>query len=924
MSVTETEAGKSQVEADNTSPPTSSPRKRRRRAPATGAADDCFACQERQTKCDRRRPYCTPCLDMGKDCSGYKTALTWGVGVASRGKLRGLSLPITSSKKAAQSGDDEEEKRESPPRKMTKLSPSRKGSGSDATGSDQKLGGPATSAAGTSSRAQMTNYGFVNMDPASASQSSNPSPMFPSPNFEWRQPTSLSRSRNMRVPDRKARRHTLQPLHVSSMHPARDYGTMPMTASVVGGYGHHDFGLSSQISPMIPHFSGHGLISPSPKDFGQAHNAPYENNFFTSHHVGWDGHHIGSSVSSDHSSSQKPGNDDMHVYFGGSMDDMVPMQEPFQSKDLAIAGAPHDAGLILDPKFQAFTSEPTPLVSDDVGDHSSLLVPRSLPSLHIGNTPKLQFLIDYYDKVISPVIVAFDGPSNPYRSHILRLAMDSETLQHAIAALSASNLRMRRSQNPSASNRSLQSNGDSSHDQSVRRSSMAHSLMDVGVEGLPQTSNSEPSAEELHHKGAAIKGLNQQLADPNRREDDSILASLLILCLYHICDTGVAKFKTQFAGVKKILALRGGTKGRNSKATNWLTIMFTWFDAMTATVNDRESQLNGDDLDMSQLTGDEWALENLAGCDGRLFKTIAKLGRLNLLSQNKPVGRASPGRTSPTRSSPPLAPEAKAQPLPSPSGTDYYSMNNNRFDGNGWSEMRPPPTSSSPPPPQPDTRTQFWQEWTEIRQRLHEWHISPSGPPDTSNSGSGSNHPEDHVDLVHISESFRYSALLYTERLAYPHLPSAHPKFQSLVTKALYHIAIVKSDVFLLWPLFITGTECVSEQGRGLIRERCWGIQKDSGFFNNISGLELLEKVWRDDCGEGVGMGGSPVDEYAAVGGVSMPPPRSLTPTGNISISAPSSSTTATITGLGPAEYAAQGFKWRRAMERVDGEYIVV
>lgn len=73
------------------------PRKRRRRAPASGAADDCFACHKRSVKCDRRRPYCSPCLEIGSECSGYKTQLTWGVGVASRGKLRGLSLPIAKS-----------------------------------------------------------------------------------------------------------------------------------------------------------------------------------------------------------------------------------------------------------------------------------------------------------------------------------------------------------------------------------------------------------------------------------------------------------------------------------------------------------------------------------------------------------------------------------------------------------------------------------------------------------------------------------------------------------------------------------------------------------------------------------------------------------------------------------------------------------
>jgi hypothetical protein len=81
----------------------SAPRKRRRRAPASGASDDCFACVKRNQKCDRRRPYCSQCLEFGKECSGYKTQLTWGVGVASRGKLRGLSLPIAKSAPAPKS-----------------------------------------------------------------------------------------------------------------------------------------------------------------------------------------------------------------------------------------------------------------------------------------------------------------------------------------------------------------------------------------------------------------------------------------------------------------------------------------------------------------------------------------------------------------------------------------------------------------------------------------------------------------------------------------------------------------------------------------------------------------------------------------------------------------------------------------------------
>ena len=861
MSTTETEVANTKAEPEQPAPQATPPRKRRRRAPATGAADDCFACQERQAKCDRRRPYCSPCLELGKDCSGYKTTLTWGVGVASRGKLRGLALPVAKSKRAAQSMDDEDDKKMGGPQKLAKLGSTRRAS--DSLGSQPRT--PTTATTVTSSGTPTT-YNFVNMDPNSAS--SNTSPMQPPPNFEWRAPPSLSQNRESQPVRKRHRRHTLQPLQVTTMHPARDYGTMPMTASVVGGYGHHDFGLSSQISPMVPSFTGYGIVSPTYKDMTTQPMVD-ENNIFTSREtVGWSRDNMSptAGVELGHQEYTHP-----DAFYPGlavapsPMDPAIPTDHSFQPQN--ITATPESTVLRVDTKYPDFTDLPPPLVADDIGDH--LNVPRMLPSLSIGNTPKLQFLIDYYDKVISPVIVAFDSPTNPYRSYILSLAVESETLQHAIAALSASNLRMRREHNPRSTNRSSQSIVPSSHDHSVRKSSIAHSLMDVQMDSLPQTSTNEPSHEELYHKAASIKALNEQLADPHRRKDESILATLLILCLYHICDTGVGKFKTQFAGVKKILALRGGTKGNNSKATNWLTIMFTWFDAMTASVNDREGELDGDELDMSPLTGEEWALENLAGCDGRLFKIIAKLGRLNLLSQSKPVTDSSPRSSS--------SPTSKAQRLPNPGAKnqDYYSMSYNRFDGNGWSAMIEDEG--------PDHRAQFWKEWTAIRKRLQDWQLddSLSPPPNV-----------DRRDVYHISESFRYSALLYTERLAYPHLPSVHPNFQNLVTQALLHISNVKSDVFLLWPLFITGTECVSEQGRYMIRERCLDIQKDSGFFNNISGLEVLEKIWRDDDTN---------DEQLPATSVGLP-----LPTNEFS----------TMGG--------HGFKWRKAMEKVDGEYIVV
>ena len=50
--------------------------------------------------------------------------------------------------------------------------------------------------------------------------------------------------------------------------------------------------------------------------------------------------------------------------------------------------------------------------------------------------------------------------------------------------------------------------------------------------------------------------LNEQLNDPDKSTHDSVLATILMLCHYRMAESGVAKFQTQFAGVKKILGMR--------------------------------------------------------------------------------------------------------------------------------------------------------------------------------------------------------------------------------------------------------------------------------------------------------------------------------------------------------------------------------
>lgn len=535
--------------------------------------------------------------------------------------------------------------------------------------------------------------------------------------------------------------------------------------------------------------------------------------------------------------------------------------------------------------------------------YSQLLLARS-----IGRTPRLRYLISYFTEVIAPMIVAFDSPTNPFKTHVLRLAQESESLQEAIATLSTSNLRQRRERNHLSTERTLP----------ARMSSMAHrALTDEAFQDRYGISVPEGYArEENHHRAMAVKALNADLADPRRRLSDSVLATLLVLCLFHGCDTGVAEFRSQFAGVTRLLAIRMRHSPVLTDDLKWFIRMFSWFDTLTATTNDRDVQLRGRCLDISSISDGEWGLENLAGCDGRLFKLISQLGRLNLLSQEQqPTEPNRPADVSvPTTSLPPAMLFPGWDSVTGPSGPGFSA-------GSDYAFSMPTPPQSSDQARKPSSPA-FWTEWYSLRQRLESWRFDPPSstsmpsPPPTAASTiptwnspnfipdpsppsvpSVTYHvaPENLQDVYQISECFRHAALLYCERLAEPSLPSQHPRIQHLVHLAMHCLRAVQSDVYLLWPLFIVGSECVQEDHRAAIRDRCKDISKDSGFVNNLSCLELLEKIWSEHSEDA---------SYPVYPSELGPPP-------------PLDGSSSSIT--------SQAFRWSRVMQakRGGGEYMV-
>lgn len=482
--------------------------------------------------------------------------------------------------------------------------------------------------------------------------------------------------------------------------------------------------------------------------------------------------------------------------------------------------------------------------------HQSPTIPHTLEASNFHHlSPRLRFLIDYYDKAICPVLVAFDSPKNPYRMHVLPLAVTSTSLQNAIAALATNNIRMR-------GLKELNGYGTDPFDH-------------LSSDEIRDISNN-PTPEEIHFKAASVGLFNASLKEQGGAGDDSVLATLLVLCLFHVCDSGFSKFKTQLAGVQKLLSMRE-KQGGSAEFLGWIQMFFTWFDVLTATVNDREAQVRPDTFDMLDLSANLGALEHLSGCEGRLFKLIARLGRLNLLSQNRTT--LPNRRTSTSRSAP-----------------DYYSL-----DGNGWANpISPPAEIPATQTPSHDPRQEFWCEWSHLRSRLVNW-TPPAGPQSMTET--------DHDSLHHISEAFRHAALLYTERLGSPRVPPSSAPVQTLVSAALRHISAIPItscvNKFILWPLFIAGSECVNKTDRDIIRHRCVEITRESGFWNNMSCLEVLEKVWTDDdLGEGWEFAKFGEDQ-ARLSAVPM------------------------MSSMG-----GQAFRWRKAMLRVaeglEGDYIVI
>ncbi|KAH6652234.1 fungal-specific transcription factor domain-containing protein [Truncatella angustata] len=802
---------------------TQAARKRRRRAPAGGAADDCFACVKRGAKCDRRRPYCSQCLEVGNECSGYKTQLTWGVGVASRGKLRGLSLPIAKSPPVAP---------------VIKKQPAR-------------------SRANTTS-SQWSDHG--NKSPTISNRdefelhNGHPASLPTTPFAAYHDFSRYAHGESMSPPTPTGWGNVSYP---SSMG-AHEHPKMHRLNTSLGHFPLITEGLSSSVDAALNEVE----YTLSPLSQFSRDELPYM--------------HSPALMYDSYSSNASP------VPQSPASAIMIEQRAPTSCPSLVYApsepssslGSHHDgfehqmshARLLSDADslsvhdIEPYSTSPATasfwstgiLKEEDNGSNLfsqssaaaaaaalAVISPYDAPSMQISADliAKMPFFMDYYENIMCPSMVLIDGPTNPFRDHILRLAANSRSLQHAICALAACNLRMKRKL-------SLGQHGKGSPERFLSEQS----------ESQPEDSS---LTEEYQHRNLAVHLLNQQLNDPNKSCHDSVLGTILLLCHYRMVESGIAKFATQFAGVKKILSMRNTAPYQTSNDSAWMEAIFTYFDAISASINDREAQLNhsfyGVSSDINLLPA---GAENWIGCDRELFRTISKLGRLNLLSQYRAVSSAI---ASPTGR---LSVPRIASPLGSPLGntfksssqlTDFFNLGiQSKGFGNQLDEEELFAGSCSSPS-YDDQRSTFWREWKEARNALQSWEFDSAR---IVASLPGTLTATQIRDLGSLSEAFRYAALLYTERLASPNVPSSHNNFRNLVSQVVYYTTSIESggvaEKFLLWPLFVAGSECVNELQQNIVRNKCRDIMSRSGYMNNLSAIEVLERLWAGDLHDSI------------------------------------------------------------------------
>ncbi|OBT64547.1 hypothetical protein VE03_05284, partial [Pseudogymnoascus sp. 23342-1-I1] len=171
-----------------------------------------------------------------------------------------------------------------------------------------------------------------------------------------------------------------------------------------------------------------------------------------------------------------------------------------------------------------------------------------------------------------------------------------------------------------------------------------------------------------------------------------------------------------------------------------------------------------------------------------------------------------------------------------------------------WKPSVQRPSQPSKPAPPPTTETSLALATASSSQPVHSpppgssgWEYDLSSPSNATSCDLTD--PDAHIwSIINNAEAYRQAALVFLYRNIHT-LSRSHPKVQKHVYLSLAACVRVVGWAgpmpALLWPMFISSVEAISEEDRGVATMAFEGTERRQGMLNIRRAWEIVEEVWR-------------------------------------------------------------------------------
>ncbi|KAI0132800.1 fungal-specific transcription factor domain-containing protein [Xylariales sp. AK1849] len=163
-------------------------------------------------------------------------------------------------------------------------------------------------------------------------------------------------------------------------------------------------------------------------------------------------------------------------------------------------------------------------IVDSSATTSSVVLSQPTPSLY-RRAQMIYEGLDYFNKMICPDLVSLESHFNPYRVNLQRVDKIPEIYVKVLVSTAG-----------------------------------FHRLMSHGPEPTPSSALIQKDEDVFSLRVEALRGLNEQLSQPDQQKSDGTLLCVLSLMIASIQSSAYTEWRAHLEGARRIIQLRGGLK----------------------------------------------------------------------------------------------------------------------------------------------------------------------------------------------------------------------------------------------------------------------------------------------------------------------------------------------------------------------------